>query len=182
MTAALEFRPVDAGRWHDFEALFEAPGGPKYCWCMVWRVDAKERRTTKGAERKPMMHRRIMDNVPVGLLAYEDHKPVAWVSVAPRETYNRLGGPDAEPGDVIWSLACMFIPRARRGEGMAHSLIAAAITHATAAGATMLEAYPVDPDSPSYKFMGLVPAFERAGFEFVQMAGTRRHVMRLALR
>ncbi|WP_199728828.1 hypothetical protein [Corallococcus sp. CA053C] len=45
-----------------------------------------------------------------------------------------------------------------------------------------MEAYPVDADSPSYRFMGFVPVFTSAGFEVVGRAGSRRHVMRLPLR
>ena len=37
--SSIEIREVDAARWSDFERLFEARGGPKYCWCMVWRRD-----------------------------------------------------------------------------------------------------------------------------------------------
>jgi hypothetical protein len=44
-------------------------------------------------------------------------------------------------------------------------------------GARYLEAYPVGPDSPSYRFMGFVYTFEKAGFIFVKKAGTRRNVM-----
>ena len=44
-----------------------------------------------------------------------------------------------------------------------------------------LEAYPVDPDSPSYRFMGFIGLFERAGFKAIGRAGSRRHVMRLTL-
>lgn len=35
------------------------------------------------------------------------------------------------------------------------------------------------PDSPSYRFMDSSRAFEAAGFEEIEMAGSRRHVMRL---
>ena len=42
-----------------------------------------------------------------------------------------------------------------------------------------VEAYPVDPDSPSFRFMGWVSVFKAAGFREVGRAGTRRHVMRL---
>jgi hypothetical protein len=45
----------------------------------------------------------------------------------------------------------------------------------------VLDAYPVDHKSPSYRFMGFVPAFERLGFETVGKAGSRRNVMRLEL-
>ena len=60
-------------------------------------------------------------------------------------------------------------------------MIDAAVEHARARGASVIEAYPVEPDSPSYRFMGFVGAFQDAGFREVGRAGTRRHVMRLAL-
>lgn len=177
----LSFRPVDRASWAAFETLFNGPGGPKFCWCMVWRATPEEGRGTTGAVRHGQMEDRIERGVPVGLLAYDRETPVAWVSVAPRDTYRRLGGPEAAPGERIWSLACMFTPRRRRGEGIAHRLISAAAAHARSAGATILEAYPVADDAPSYRFMGFVSAFERAGFTYAGKAGTRRHVMRLSL-
>jgi hypothetical protein len=63
-----------------------------------------------------------------------------------------------------------------------NQLIQAAIDHSRGRGATVVEAYPVDPDSPSYRFMGFVPIFRAFGFEEVGIAGSRRHVMRLTLR
>jgi len=56
---------------------------------------------------------------------------------------------------------------------------AAAVEHARSRGACVVEAYPVDADSPSYRFMGFVPTFEQAGFDEVGRIGTRRHVFRL---
>jgi GNAT superfamily N-acetyltransferase len=128
-----------------------------------------------------MMKARIMDGTTVGLIGYLEGEPVAWVSIAPRETYRELGGPPAEEGEKIWSLACMYIHRKLRGEGRGLDLIKAAKAYAKKRGGTVLEAYPVDPKSPSYRFMGFVPAFERLGFEEVGKAGSRRHVMRLSL-
>ncbi len=148
---------------------------------MVWRATSEEGRNTKGAVRKQQMHQRIQSNIPVGLLAYEENIPVGWVSIAPRETYRRLGGEQAKHDELIWSLACMFVKRSLRRRGLAHKLIAAAIDHARKNGATHIEAYPVAPDAPSYRFMGFVPAFETAGFSHCGMAGKRRHVMRLTL-
>ncbi|RKG78781.1 GNAT family N-acetyltransferase [Corallococcus exercitus] len=180
----LTFHPVDASHWKDFERLFEAPGGPKYCWCMVWRTQGAEARDFSSADRKAAMRARVKDRVPVGILGYLDGKPVAWCSIAPRPTYRKnLGGPtlEGEKPEQVWSLACFFIPRALRGLGMTPRLIAAAVDHARKNGATVVEAYPVDADSPSYRFMGFVPTFTSAGFEEVGRAGSRRHVMRLSL-
>ena len=128
-----------------------------------------------------MMKARIDKSTTVGLLGYLEDKPVAWVSIAPRDTYRELGGPKADTGERIWSLACMYVHRALRGEGRGLELIEAAKAYAKKRGGTVLEAYPVDPKSPSYRFMGFVPAFKRLGFEEVARAGSRRHVMRLAL-
>ena len=44
-----------------------------------------------------------------------------------------------------------------------------------------MEAYPVDEDSPSYRFMGFVPMFEEAGFREIGREGMRRHVMQRKL-
>ena len=183
MQETLAFHELDSDRWGDLERLFESSGGPKYCWCMVWRsmpdvTDRSDRRAKKTA-----LEQRIREGVPVGILGYVDGDPVAWCSIAPRETY-RAGLHHSksvdEPGSV-WSLACFFVPRRLRRRGVAKRLLHAAIDHARSKGAAVLEAYPVDPDSPSYRFMGFVPLFEAAGFREVGTAGLRRHVMRLPL-
>jgi GNAT superfamily N-acetyltransferase len=178
----LKFEPVTKARWPDFEALFETPGAPKYCWCMAWRATPDEiKAAPRGSDRKPLMQGRVMNGTIVGLVGYLDKEPVAWVSIAPRDTYRDLGGPEAETGEKVWSLACMYIHRKLRGAGHGTELIEAATAYARKRGGTILEAYPVDPTSPSYRFMGFVPAFERLGFEAVGKAGSRRNVMRLKL-
>jgi GNAT superfamily N-acetyltransferase len=180
---AIVFHEVDKKRWSDFEQLFDSRGGPKSCWCMVWRAEGEKTKKTKGFDRKRAMEARINDGVPVGLLGYLDGAPVAWCSIAPRNTYRRLRGlsvPD-ETEENVWALACFFVKRELRGQAIMAQMIQAAIAHARTRDARVVEAYPVDPDSPSYRFMGYVPAFEAAGFHLVGVAGSRRHVMRLIL-
>ena len=179
MADTLTFKPVTAETVGDFEALFEAKGAPKYCWCMAWRATTEELKDTSSASRKQQMLGRVKDKVQVGLVAYRDKAAVGWVSLAPKENFRGLGGP--EDGRTVWSLTCMYVPRVQRKTGLSASLIQAAASYARRQGAVVLEAYPVDPESPSYRFMGFVPAFERLGFEAVGREGKRRHVMRLAL-
>jgi GNAT superfamily N-acetyltransferase len=178
---SLTFRPVTRERVGAFEAFFTSRGAPHYCWCMVWRRSTEESHHHAPADRKRQMMARIEAGNPIGLIAYEGEAPVGWVSVAPRETYRNLGGPPAAKGESIWSVACFYVPRKLRGQGLVRRLIAGAVEHARARGATILEAYPVDVDAPSYGFMGRVPVFLAAGFTDHGMAGVRRHVMRLTL-
>ena len=179
----LQFRQVDRDRWDDLAALFEARGGPKSCWCMVWRQTPAEAKHKDGKSRRAALRSRVMRGVPVGILGYWHGTPVAWCSIAPRATYRDLGGTDdfADDANAVWSLVCFFIKRELRGQSMTDQLLEAAVAHARRHGAKVVEAYPVDPDSPSYRFMGFVSVFERAGFRKVGTAGKRRHVMRLRL-
>lgn len=177
----LVFRPVTADNSADFEALFDAPGGPKYCWCLAFRATPEEVKTNRSAEGRGQILSRVAAGIPIGVLGYRDGVPAAWISVGPKESFRRLGGPPTRPGEVIWSISCMYVPRRERGKGLAHQLIGAAIAEAGRQGANIVEAYPVDPDAPSYRHMGFVPAFEQAGFAHVGDEGRRRHVMRLTI-
>lgn len=176
----LRFREVTRDTWKDFERLFESPGAPKYCWCMAWRADRDEVKQTDGASKKRQMKKRVMAGVPVGLVAYLEEEPIAWCSVAPRTTYRELGGVtrEGEKPERIWSVVCFFVKRAYRGSGTLRRLLKEAERQAKRHGASALEAYPVDPASPSYRFMGFKPVFDEAGFDEVGRAGSRRYVMR----
>ncbi len=175
----IDFHPVTAERWSDFERLFECKGGPHYCWCMAWRVNENRKTVPGKAGLKLSMKGRVENGIPIGLLAYVEGEPIAWCSIAPRETYKSLAGDETKAG--VWSIACFFIKRPFRGHGVTRQLLVAAIEYARENRAKYVEAHPVDPDSPSYRFMGLAPMFEQAGFEHVRKAGKRRNVMSLAL-
>jgi GNAT superfamily N-acetyltransferase len=180
----LKFREVDQTNWADFVKFFEGKGCPSYCWCMAWRPLPGDRAKASNTVRKNSMKRIVNAGTPVGILAYDGQSPVGWCSIAPRSSYTPLGGEEYEgaPDHKVWSLVCFFVPRARRGEGIGKQLLAAAIKAARKHGARIVEAYPVDPDSPSYRFMGFVANFAQAGFTETKRAGKRRHVMHLRLR
>jgi GNAT superfamily N-acetyltransferase len=178
----MTFRPVTPARWSDLEDLFESRGGPKYCWCMAWRATS-ERHDMSRSQRKLALKSRVKNGIPIGILGYLDGVPIAWCSIAPRPTYRKLGGlekPDENP-DKVWSLVCFFVKRELRGKGVMTQLLDAAVAQAKKKGAKIVEAYPVNEDSPSYRFMGFVSSFDMAGFKTVGRAGSRRHVMRKAI-
>ena len=171
---------VDRDHWSDLARLFEARGGPSFCWCMVWRPLQNRGRQDGRRRRRAALQRRVQAGTPVGILGYLGNEPVAWCSVAPRSTYRPLGGAPG-PDDEVWSVVCFYVaPRLRR-RGLMRQMLQAAIETARRHGAAVLEAYPVEVGSPSYRFMGFVPLFRAAGFAPAGRAGVRRHVMRLAL-
>jgi GNAT superfamily N-acetyltransferase len=177
---AVTFREVTPANWDDLVLLFEGRGGPKHCWCLVWRERGAASRLDLAGRREAMAGR-VRAGTSIGLLAYLGGAPVGWCSVAPRESYRALGGTAHPEGTRVWSLVCFFVQRRLRRRGVSRALLDAAIEAARTHGAHVLEAFPVDPDSPSFRFGGYVPLFERAGFTARGRAGTRRHVMELRL-
>jgi GNAT superfamily N-acetyltransferase len=177
--STLFYKPVDKSNWTDLEKLFESKGGPHNCWCMVWRnMNEGADRVNKG-DKKESLKNYVDCEIPVGLLCYQNEEPIGWCSIAPRESYRELSGDSTLTN--VWSLVCFFIKREYRQQGLTEELIKQAILYAKENGAKYVEAYPVDPDSPSYRFMGFKPTFEKMNFDFKHKAGQRRYVMTLEI-
>lgn len=181
----MKFLPVTPDRWPDLERFFESRGGPKHCWCMVFRPMSPAFRRVGSSAKKQALSEMVAAKTPVGILAYDGDEPVAWCSIAPLESYTNLRTrsyvSDGSDTEGVWSIACFYIRSGFRRQGMTTPLINAAIEYARDNGAKIVEAYPVDYDSPSYSYMGRTGTFERLGFREIAMAGTRRHIMRLRL-
>src|SRR5688500_16773251 len=154
---ALDIRPLTRERFDDLASLFGEGGDPKTCWCMYWRLRSKDWSFANSSETRDGFHRLVEegpDPAP-GLLAYRDGRPVGWVSVAPRDDYERLTNSRVRPriDDLpVWSVVCFVVSKSERGQGLTSQLLDAATTYALAHGAPGLEAYPVDPGE------GRVPA------------------------
>ena len=186
LPAGLVFRAVKTATWPDFERLFSSRGAPHYCWCQVYRATGGTARQADRTELKAAMCERIHQAMQVGVLAYAGGEPIGWCSIGPRPTFPRLRTTTvngaADPDDPsVWSLTCLFVPRRFRKRGLGARLLQAAIDHARTQGAAAVEAYPVDPDSPGYRFGGFRPMFRAAGFRELGRLGKRRYLARLDL-
>jgi GNAT superfamily N-acetyltransferase len=174
--SSLEFHPLTPDRWPDLVALFDHHGNPGYCWCMTWRLTSTQFKQLDSAERRKGLESLVKTGTPTGILAYQDHEPIGWCSIAPRETYLRL-----EKSKVLkrlddaptWSVACFFVKRTKRGQGVSLLLLKAAVAYARSQGAHIIEGYPVEPDQ-SYRFMGAPSIFERADFHEAAIATNGR--------
>jgi GNAT superfamily N-acetyltransferase len=175
----LRYTPVDKSNWTDLEKLFESRGGPHNCWCMVWRNMNEGADRANKADKKSSLENYVTAEKPVGLLCYHNSsEAIAWCSIAPRESSRELSG-DTTLSNV-WSLVCFFIKKEYRQKRITEELIKQAIKYAKDNGANYVEAYPVDPESPSYRFMGFKPIFDKVGFDFKHKAGQRRYVMAIS--
>jgi GNAT superfamily N-acetyltransferase len=128
-----------------------------------------------------------------GLVAYRDGNAVGWVSLGPRQDYDRIEASKvlARVDDTpVWSIVCFVVSAKSRGEGIATELLRGAIDYARRHGATVLEAYPVADSSgrvpAASAYHGAQSMFEKAGFEIVAVrqwnkTSPVRPIMRLQL-
>jgi len=175
-------------RWDDLVRLFErrGPHGGRPvtlgCWCMYWRRPAKEFDASWGADNRKALEQIVASGATPGLLAYLDGEPVGWCSVGPREGFVRLERsrtlqrPDDAP---VWSIVCFYVQSERRRQGVATALLEAAVAHAAAHGADLVEAYGCKAND-SDPFTGHNSMFEAVRFERVEERG-RRTILRRAI-
>jgi GNAT superfamily N-acetyltransferase len=179
LTSELDIKPLTTERLGDLATLFGQGGDPKWCWCAYFRVRGMTWQNSTPEQNRAVLTRAVEAGHRVGrapgLVAYRDGEAVGWVSLAPREEYERLEHSvvlrrvDEKP---VWSIVCFFVGRRARGQGVARALLDSAIAYARDHGARLLEAYPVDatgrrvPAASAYQ--GTLSMFEDAGFRVVE--------------
>jgi GNAT superfamily N-acetyltransferase len=162
-------RPVTEDSWDDFARLFEARGSPHYCWCSPYRFAGAHE--MDGKQKRAAMRRLIAGGTPVGVIAFAagGGDPVGWCSIAPRESYVKLGRSRSMPrrtaADVpTWTVLCLFVVRAARGTGVARALLDGAVKYARGQGARVIEGYPHDSAGTTATHRGRASLFAAAGF------------------
>jgi ribosomal protein S18 acetylase RimI-like enzyme len=182
----LKIKPLTADNWDDIEALFSAKGCSvaKWCWCVHYRFA----RAAMPKDRKAALKKLAKGEPPPGLIAYRGKIPVGWVSLGPREAFAKLETSrvmKAVDDAPVWSVMCVVVPAAERGQGIARALLDGAIAYARKRRVKVLEAYPVDKatvSEPMSMWFGAASMFRRAGFVEIARRKPTRPVMRLALR
>jgi len=179
----ISIEPLTPEHFPDLAGLFEEGGDPKWCWCQFFRVRGLDWSNSNAKTNRARLETLAREGPPPGLVAYRDGHAVGWVSLGPRESYDRLehaqllARVDERP---VWSIVCFVVSRRARRTGVASALLDGAVAYARDHGATALEAYPVDTGgekiAAANAFHGTLAMFERAGFEVV----ARRHWNRVS--
>ncbi len=185
-----------AADWPDVERLFGVRGEPSRCWCRFFALTGTDWSASTPEQRKGQLRARFDGGGPApGVLAFRGGNPVGWCAVEPRGCYPRIlrskvlaaAAPEAvrDPGgQQLWSVSCFVVSPGQRRTGVAGALLAAAVGHAFAHGATVVEGYPVDPAQrpkagPADLYHGTLGLFLAAGFDVVSDAVPGRAVVRL---
>ena len=187
-TLPLSIKPIKRNLWTDFEELFGLNGACGGCWCMHWKLRGKAYDEAKGPATR-QMHKLIVDSGTVtGLLAYSKGAVVGWVAVEPRSAYEKLAHSRVlKPVDdqSVWSVTCFYVAKDYRRQGVAVSLLNAAIKHVRRIGGRIVEGYPVDTSKNMpgpFIFTGTASVFQKAGFKEVARNSPTRPIFRFEIK
>lgn len=187
----LTVAPLGPERWSDLETIFEGRGCSfaRNCWCMEYRLGRNRPALAPGQTRadanRTALKALVDEGLAPGLIGYRGKTPVGWVSLAPRQEFIRLQrsavmkAVDEEP---VWSVICFVVPSEQRGQGVAASLLKAAVAYAKKNGATIIEAYPIDKptrSSDGFMWFGAKSMYDNAGFHEVARHKPHRPIVRL---
>jgi ribosomal protein S18 acetylase RimI-like enzyme len=181
--------PMTQKRFADLEAIMNARGcaQARSCWCMAYRrtgaftpARGQKRQDANRADFKAL----VDAGLPTGVIAYRGKTPLGWLSISPRAHFLRLERSSVmKPVDQkpVWSIICLVVAPAHRGQGVAKALLQGAIAYARRKGATLIEAYPVDRARRSRDddlWFGPKSLYDKAGFKEVARRKPQRPIMR----
>ena len=161
---------------------------------MFWRNRGVDFSRSTAASNREALRGLIAREPAPGLMALDDDgTALGWVSLGPREDYERLERSRVRPrlDDLpVWAIVCFVVARRGRRTGVAAKLLDAAIDYAREHGAPALEGYPVDTTtgkpSAATLYSGTLSTFQRAGFRNARtidspQATVQRAIVRLDL-
>lgn len=185
-------RPATAENWDDVVAALSGGGDGRSCSCQWWYRTNAEWSAETSDDRRAALRRKVDAGPPRGLVGYVDGAAAGWCRIAPRLEQTRITRarvprasphPMSEPG--IWAITCLEVRREHRGLGLTRVMIDAAVELARAAGATRVEAYPIDTavraSSTNDLYVGAASTFTAAGFRETARPTPARPVMELVL-
>jgi GNAT superfamily N-acetyltransferase len=179
--SSYQFAALSKDNWKDLVTLFGSNGACGGCWCMTPRLSSSQYHACKGERNKQLLHKLVVNNESLGVLAFQNGTPVAWCSISPKARLLEMKNSrtlKVTPGEHTWSIVCLFIRREYRRQGLSSLIIRKAADYAFANGAIRVEAYPVVPKNDkmpdAFAWMGTWKSYVAAGFSCFLFVAKRK--------
>ena len=173
---------LDQSTWDAFASLVEANNGVfGGCWCMGFHAD--DSRTEPGLNRDRKLAR-VRAGTAHAALVFDGDMCVGWCQfgvpgelpkIKNRAQYEKGA---TEPPD--WRIACCFVGKGHRRQGVATAGLAGALELIARLGGGVVEGYPEGADSvpAGFLFHGALSTYEKLGFLRDRKIGKHRWVVR----
>jgi GNAT superfamily N-acetyltransferase len=181
-------KPLDASTWATFAALVERNNGVfGGCWCMGFHPEGVGKDTTPAINRKRKLGR-VRAGTAHAALVFEDDDCVGWCQFGVPDEVPRIKSRAAyEKGQTTppdWRIACCFVGKGHRRQGVAAAALAGALDLIAELGGGTVEGYPEAADAVPAGFLynGALSSYEKLGFTRDRKIGKHRWVVTTVVR
>jgi GNAT superfamily N-acetyltransferase len=181
MTYAI--KALDETTWDAFAALVERNNGVfGGCWCLGFHVDDDRRLTPAQRRERKLQH--VRAGTAHAALVFEGDDCLGWCQFGTPADLPRIKNRAAyeksrSNGPPDWRIACNFVGKGLRRQGVATAALAGALDLIAGLGGGTVEGYPEDAGSvpAGFLFNGALSTYEQLGFKRNRKIGKHRWVV-----
>jgi GNAT superfamily N-acetyltransferase len=185
--ASYRVAALDASTWPEFADLVECNNGIfGGCWCMGFHPQDDPADLAVESKRDRKMHRVLTDRAHAALV-FDGNRCLGWCQfggpdelprIKNRKEYER--DPAALPD---WRIACCYVGKGYRRQGVAAAALAGALDLIAGLGGGVVEGYPESAEAVPAGFLyhGVLSTFESLGFTRQRKIGKHRWVVSLVV-
>jgi GNAT superfamily N-acetyltransferase len=174
-------KALDESTWAAFAALVERNNGVfGGCWCMGFHPEMSR---TDAARNRAAKERRVREGQAHAALVFDGEDCVGWCQFGASDEVPRIKNRAAyEKGRTTspdWRIACCYVGKGHRRQGVATAALAGALDLIAGLGGGTVEGYPEDAGSVPAGFLynGALSTYEKLGFTCDRKIGKNRWVV-----
>jgi GNAT superfamily N-acetyltransferase len=182
-TTSYTIKALDETTWDAFAALVERNNGVfGGCWCIGFHPEGGDKTTTPALNRRRKLER-VREGKAHAALVFDGDSCVGWCQFGAPDEVPRIKSRAAyEKGRSIspdWRIACNFVGKGHRRQGVATAALAGALELIAGLGGGTVEGYPEGAGSvpAGFLFNGALSTYERLGFTRDRKIGKHRWVV-----
>ena len=179
---AYTIRALDRSTWAAFAELVERNNGIfGGCWCMGFHPDGVDNEAA--AVNRDRKLERVRSGTAHAALVFDGEECVGWSQFgAPDEVpriKNRAAYEKHQTTSPDWRIACCFVGKGHRRQGVATAALAGALDLIAGLGGGTVEGYPEDAGAvpAGFLFHGALSTYEKLGFVRDRKIGKHRWVV-----
>jgi GNAT superfamily N-acetyltransferase len=181
--STFDVRPLDESTWSAFAALVERNNGIfGGCWCMGFHPEGVGKDTTAELNRERKLER-VQAGTAHAALVFRGEDCLGWCQFGrPAELpriKSRAAYEKGQPVPPDWRIACNYVGKGNRRQGVATAALAGALDLIASLGGGTVEGFPEAAESVPAGFLynGALSTYERLGFTRARKIGKHRWVV-----
>lgn len=177
-------KALDASAWPAFADLVtRCEGFPSGCWCMAFHPEGLQKGDGSAAVNQSRKQARVEAGTAHAALVFDGDTCVGWCQFGSTAELPRIKSRAAYEREVTvlpdWRIACCFVIKGYRRNGVAKAGLQGAIDLIASMGGGVVEGYPEPAGAvpAGFLFNGALSTYEQLGFTRDRMIGKHRWVV-----